>query len=234
MSKYKIGDKVKTDCESALRFYPKEIIGKVGTVIAVIDQSMYSSYLLEFDQPFRGGHDGNDVCPGIKGKPGCCWWIIEKYLVKDDNIEAEDLVKVVSCPEKEFLVNQIAKVVGVDIGDTILVEFDKPFPGGHAGHGEIRGTDGCCWWFSREDLELVSRSKCYTKVISSLSQIEILPDDVLEQLSKDEAVRFVCYPARFNKECIYNVKHIFDDYVIIEDQNKKLYCFDKRNIEFLK
>lgn len=53
-----------------------DLIGKEGTVILLKEDNLTCPLLVEFDEPFTGGHDGNTVATldtiGRLGKAGCC------------------------------------------------------------------------------------------------------------------------------------------------------------------
>jgi len=48
-------------------------VGYVGAIIS----STGGTYLVEFDKPFEGGHNGNGSQP--PGKDGCCWYISDQH-----------------------------------------------------------------------------------------------------------------------------------------------------------
>ena len=54
------------------------LVSEVGTI--VFDDGYNGSLLIQFDDAFEDGHDGNTN--KFKGENGKCWWILPKYLKK--------------------------------------------------------------------------------------------------------------------------------------------------------
>ena len=58
--------------------YNFTLVSEVGTV--VFYDGYNGSLLIQFDDAFEDGHDGNTN--KFKGENGKCWWILPKYLKK--------------------------------------------------------------------------------------------------------------------------------------------------------
>lgn len=57
---------------------------QVGKCIFISDRSDRSSYLIEFEKPFYGGHEGDVVSKGkVHGKESSCWWLGHKNIIKE-------------------------------------------------------------------------------------------------------------------------------------------------------
>ena len=63
--KFKIGDRVKMNEKSMIE-------GKVGYIVAIDDEDVRVSYLVEVPG-WHGGHDGD----GIRKDSDSCWWVSE-------------------------------------------------------------------------------------------------------------------------------------------------------------
>lgn len=85
--KLKKGDRVMTTERSVNgSSTPK---GATGTVIGILGS--LSEFCVEFDEAM-GGHDGNSVMDGVRGKKGHCWWFDYSHADKFEIIPAQRIV----------------------------------------------------------------------------------------------------------------------------------------------